>query len=103
MYGGVKFIPLYCHNPSCRLFNEEQMFAWADDTWQQPAEWVDEPECHACYSDMQGNDDPLDVQDFLEELVENFNDDWMDWTTSDREFFQTAVNYQHYLTAKENN
>ena len=88
---------MYCHDPTCASFNIEQEIRYLDRSWEHPAEWVDEPECRACYRELE--DLPLDVQDLVESAAERFNDDWLDWSPSDVAFFEAAQKYLSERTA----
>lgn len=91
----VEIVDLHCHNPACALFNREQEFRWAPTCWEHPGEWVDEPECRFCYSEM--HELPIDVQAVVEEAAQRFNDDWLDWTPADRVFFAAVTAYLAHL------
>lgn len=54
---------MFCHDPSCRRFNEAQEYRWSDATWDSPAEWIDEPACRACGATCREHEyDPDDAE-----------------------------------------
>ena len=55
------FDTLYCTDPECRLRNEPQDFQFLPASWDGPSEWVDDPECRACYGDV--HEYPLDDEE----------------------------------------
>ena len=96
--GPHQIVEQHCHNPSCSLFNRAQEFCWALDCWEHPAEWVDEPECRECWGETHA--EPLDVQRVIDDVARDFNDDWMDWSEADRQYFRAALAYQDALAGR---
>lgn len=59
---------MYCHNPACVSFNRDVPIRYHPQDWNGPSEWIDNPECYYCYSDLQ--EEPMDIQVFTERLSE---------------------------------
>lgn len=49
---GASFETRYCHDPDCKLFGEEQHFAYLPESYQGPSEWIDDPECYECHAEV---------------------------------------------------
>ena len=71
--------PMFCHDPECGMFNEQQTFKYAPSDWDGPAEWIEEPECRGCHA--QCEEQPLyldemgqELGDHLESRVGQFDD-----------------------------
>lgn len=45
-------VDMYCHMQTCDLYNEKQIVRWLPSDFEEPAEWMDDPECRWCHSEL---------------------------------------------------